>query len=151
MEFKRKKKHGFNQKTRRLWLSAEGYRIVWRKEVFGVTMLPAFQAYVQTIVPGSFEGGSREMWDLVERDKRLYRTMNAAVTACEQHYKLWDQARECTGVRAIQELFGRRPTSIPKWVITKLDRRVSAVLLDSTPGRQTEPDEEPKKKKVKRK
>lgn len=145
MEFKRKKKRGLNQKTRRLWFSAEGYQIIWRKEVCGVNVKPAFQAYVQTVVPGCYEGGCAEMWDFVEHNKRLYRTMGAAVAACEHHHKLWDQARECTGVRAIQELFGRRPTSIPKWVVTKLDKRVSAVLLD-----QTEPDkgpgEEPKKK-----
>lgn len=136
VEFRRKKKRGINQKTRRLWFSAEGYRIVWRKKAFGINVKPGFQACVRTIVPSS-ENDIVMMWDFVEHGKRLYRTMKAAVDACEQHYKLWNQATECTGIRAIQELFGRQPSSVPKWVAAKLDRRVSVMLLDSTPGNRS--------------
>lgn len=142
MEFNRKKKRGINQKTRRLWLSAEGYRIVWRKEVYGVSVRPGFQACVQTIVPGNFEGGSTEMWDFVNREKRLHKTMKAAVTECEQHQQLWNQATECTGVRAIQELLGHRPTGVPKWALMKLDRRVSMILMDTQIGHRIEIEEE---------
>lgn len=143
MEFNRKKKRGINQKTCRLWFSAEGYRITWRKEVFGATVQPGFQACVRTIVPGRFESGSTEMWDFVNRDRRLHRTMKAAVADCKQHQQLWNQATECTGIRAIQELFGHRPTGIPKWVVTKLDRHVSAILLDTQPGYKDEVEEAP--------
>ena len=59
--------------------------------------------------------------------------MKAAVTDCKRHQQLWSQATKCTGIRAIQELFGYRPTGVPKWVLTKLDRRVSAILLDTQP------------------
>ena len=119
MEFKRKKKRGVNRKTRRLWYSAEGYRITWRKEVFGVTVPPAFQACVRTVIPGCFENGSIETWDFVNREKRLYKTIKAAVADCKRHQQLWSQATEYTGIRAIQELFGHRPMGVPKWVLTK--------------------------------
>lgn len=151
MKFKRKKKRGLSQRTYRFWLSDEGYRITWRKKVFGVAVAPAFQACVRTIAPGNFEGGTAEIWDFVDHGQRLYRTMKAAAAACEQHHKLWSEATECTCVRAVQEMFGRKPSCIPKWVVTKLDRRVSAVLLDSTPGRKAalydEEKEEPAEKK----
>jgi len=142
VEFNRKKKRGVNQKTCRLWFSAEGYRITWRKEVFGVTVQPGFQACVRTIAPGYLEGDCTEMWNFVNRDRRLYRTIKAAIADCEQHQRLWNQATGCTGIRAIQELFGHRPTSIPKWVVTKLDRRVSAILLDTQPEYRGEVEEE---------
>lgn len=136
MEFKRKKKRGANQKVRRLWLNVDGYRIVWRKKVFGVKVPARFQACVRVIVPGRFENGSTEMWDYINHNKQLYKTMEAAIADCKQHQCLWNKATECIGIRAIQELFGCKPTSIPKWVITKLDRRVSAVLLDTQLGRR---------------
>ena len=150
MEFNRKKKRGINQKTCRFWFSAEGYRITWRKEVFGVAMQPGFQACIRTIIPGCFESGSTEMWDFVNRDKRLYKTIKAAIADCEQHQQLWNQATECTGIRAIQELFGCRPTGIPKWVVTKLDRRISAILLDTQPGYKDEVEEESEAKAPKK-
>lgn len=142
MKFNRKKKRGIKQKTRRLWFSAEGYRIIWRKKVFGVTVPPAFQACVRVIISGCFENGSMEGWDLINRDKPLYKTMKAAAAGCKQHHQLWNQATECTGIQAIQELFGHRPVSVPKWVVTKLDRRVSAILLDTRPGYKDEAEEE---------
>jgi len=143
---KRKKKRGVNQKTRRLWFSAEGYRIIWRKKVFGVTVPPGFQACVRTIAPGCFENGSTEMWDFVNRDRRLHKTMKAAIADCERHQQLWNQATKCVNIRAIQELFGHRPVGMPKWVATKLDRRVSAVLLDTQSGHEDEVEEESKAK-----
>jgi hypothetical protein len=143
VEFKRKKKRGINQKTCRLWFSAEGYRITWRKEVFGVAVPPVFQACVRTIVPGCFEGDSSEMWDFVNRNKRLYKSMKVAVAACEQHQQQWSQAIECTSTRAVQELFGRKPTSVPKWVLTKLNQRVSAIFLDTLPEGKSKIEEEP--------
>lgn len=138
MKFKCKKKRGINRKTCRFWFSAEGYRIIWRKDVQGISVKSAFQVCVRTIVPGCFEGGKTEMWDFVEHNKHLYKTMKASIDACEKHHKLWSQAAECTGIRAIQELFGRQPACLPKWVAGKLDRRILAILLDYTPGRKTE-------------
>ena len=84
MEFQRKKKPGFEQKTRRLWLSDEGYRIVWRTEVHGVRVPRAFQACVQIVLPGS----NREVWDFVDYNERRYQSMAAAIAACERHQKL---------------------------------------------------------------
>ncbi len=53
MEFVRKKKRGQNQTVRRTWFSEEGYRIIWRKEVYGVHVPARSQACVRTLVPYS--------------------------------------------------------------------------------------------------
>jgi len=145
MEFTRKKRRGMNRKVQRLWLSAEKYRITWRREAFGITLPPRFQACVRVIVPGTFENGFTEMWDFVNA-RRLYKSMKAAIADCEKHHRLWTKATQCTGIRAIRELFGRDPTSIPVWAKTKLDRRILGILLDTTPRKyvDTGEDELPK-------
>ena len=74
MEFVRKKKRGQNQKVRRTWFSEEGYRIVWRKEVYGVRVPARFQACVRTLIP--YSGGElRQMWDFVNHKRRLIKTL----------------------------------------------------------------------------
>ena len=70
MEFVRKKKRGQDKKVRRTWFSEEGYRIVWRKEVYGVRVPARFQACVRTLVPYS-DGELRPMWDFVNHKRRL--------------------------------------------------------------------------------
>ena len=86
MQFVRKKKRGQNQKARRSWFSQDGYRIIWRKEVHGVRVPPRFQACVRIVIPHS---GNRDdnfqMWDFVNRKRRLYKTMKAAEEDCEKH------------------------------------------------------------------
>ena len=108
MEFVRKKIRGQSQKSRKTWLSEEGYRIVWRNEVCGVSVAPGFQATVRTTMP------SGEIWDFVDQRHTLQRTMKAAQTACEKHYKLWTKASEA-GVRERKKLVGT-PLGTPAFI-----------------------------------
>ena len=125
MEFKRKKKRGYNQKTCRFWFSEDGYRIVWRCEAFGIELPPRFQATVRLMLPDG-----REMWDFVGR--RLFKTLKAAQEACEKHQRLWTKAAEATGIRKLEELFGKVPSGYPLWVKSKLNRNVYGLLMDTT-------------------
>lgn len=143
MEFKRKKKRGVNRKICRIWLSREGYRITWRKEVFGVSVPARFQACVRVLVPGNFEAGYTEMWDFVNNSRRLYKTMKAAVDDCERHARLWSRVVRCTGIRTVRELFGREPREVPKWASTVMDRRIFEMLMDTQPrGKKDYEDDE---------
>lgn len=142
MEFKRKKKRGISQKVKKIWLSREGYRIVWRREVYGVSVPAAYQVCVRTIVPGNFPDGKTIMWDFVNRNRRLHKTMKAAVAECENHFRLWSKAIECTGIRALCELMGFYPSCVPQWFAGKLNRRVLTTILDTTPHRKGHEDEE---------
>lgn len=128
MNFIRKKIRGQNQKIRRTWLSKEQYRIVWRKEVDGVRVPARFQATVRTILPNG------EMWDFVGR--RLFKTFSAAQEACEKHERLWTKATEFTGIRDLHELFGRVPLGFPAWAKPKLNRKVYALLMDTSVGKR---------------
>lgn len=146
MDFIRKKKRGMNQKTQRLWLHPDGYRITWRKEAFGVPVLARYHACVKILMPGAFENGYKEMWDFVE-SKRTYGNMKTAVADCEKHARLWARAAQCPGIRAIQELFGYIPCGIPKWAISKLNGRVLKILLDTKPYRVVDIDDDESKSK----
>ena len=142
MEFVRKKKRGQNHKVRRTWFSEEGYRIVWRKEVYGVRVPARFQACIRTLVPDS-DGELRQMWDFVNDKRRLIKTFNAAQDECEKHKRLWTKAIEATGVRALKELFGGKlPLGLPLWARKKVDRRLYAILIDNRPGKYRTSDEE---------
>ena len=133
MEFVRKKKRGQNQKVRRTWFSEEGYRIIWRKEVYGVRVPARFQACVRVLVPYS-DGQLRPMWDFVNRNRRLMKTLKAAEEECEKHKRLWTKACEATGIRALKELFGGKlPLGLPLWARKKMDRRLYAILTDNRP------------------
>lgn len=125
MEFKRKKKRGYSQKTRRFWFSEDDYRIVWRCEAFGIEVPPGFQATVRVMLPDG-----REMWDFVGR--RLFKTRKAAQEACEKHQRLWTKAAEATGIRKLEELFGKVPLGYPLWVRSKLNRNVYGLLMDTS-------------------
>lgn len=143
MEFRRKKQRGVNKKFRRVWYATGGYRITWRRQAFGI-MLPArFQACVKVLVPGNFENGYMEMWDFVNPAKHLYKTMKAAEADCEKHQALWEKAIECTGVRAFYELFnGHDPRGCPRWARSKLNGRLVRLLMETTPRRRSEDDED---------
>jgi len=129
MDFNRKKKRGESQKIRRYWLSSEGYRVTWRREVWGVQVPARFQACVRTIIPnyGGEEGKSFEMWDFVTKP-RLYKTLKAAQEDCERHKRLWTKACEATGLRGLLEIFGKLPMGIPVWARKKLPRKVLEIL-----------------------
>ena len=143
MEFVRKKKRGQSQKVCRTWFSEEGYRIVWRKEVCGVHMPARFQACVRVLVPYSNDE-LRPMWDFVNRDRRLIKTLKAAEEECERHKRLWMKACEATGIRALKGLFGGKlPLGLPLWARKKMDCRLYAVLTDNRPAKHRNVDDEP--------
>jgi hypothetical protein len=121
--FKRKKIRGQNQKVRRTWLSSESYRIIWRREAYGIRMPARFQAAVRTLLPDG-----REMWDHLGT-KRLFKTMKAAQEACEAHEQRWRKAAEVTGIRGLVELFKKVPLGFPVFVKSKLNRKVYALLM----------------------
>ena len=142
MEFVRKKKRGQSQKVRRTWFSEEHYRITWRKEVCGVRIPARFQACVRVLVPYS-DGPLRPMWDFVNRNRRLIKTLKAAEEECERHKRLWERACQATGIRALKELFGGKlPLGLPLWARKKLDRRLYAILIDNRPMMKNRDDEE---------
>jgi hypothetical protein len=142
MKFVRKKKRGQSQKVRRTWFSEEGYRIIWRKEVYGVRVPARFQACVRVLVPYS-DGQLRPMWDFVNRNRRLIKTLKAAEEECERHKRLWERACEATGIRGLKELFGGKlPLGLPLWARKKVDRRLYAILLDNRPLKQRHDEED---------
>jgi hypothetical protein len=132
MQFVRKKKRGVTKKVCRLWLSAENYRVVWRREIFGVRVPARFQACVRVMIPNySGKEESREtvqMWDFLFKPK-LYKTLKAAEDDCERHYRLWSKACEATGVRSLIEIFGKLPDAIPTWVRKRMNHKALAILL----------------------
>ena len=141
MNFVRRKKRGQNQKVRRTWLSDEGYRIVWRKEVCGVRVPARFQACVCTLIPCG--DNLRPMWDFVSRGRRLMKTLRAAEDECEKHKRLWTKACETTSVRALKELFGGKlPLGFPLWTKNKMDRRLYAILTDNRPTKYRNDEED---------
>jgi hypothetical protein len=141
MQFIRKRKRGQDQKVRRTWFSEEGYRIVWRKEVFGIQVPARYQACVRVLVPSN--GEPRLMWDFVDHKRRLIKTLQAAQEECEKHCHLWTKAIEASGIRALRELFGGKlPSSLPLWSRKKMDRRLYAVLMDNRPLKYREEDDE---------
>ncbi len=129
MDFRRRKKRGQSRKVIRYWFSEEGYRIIWRREVYGVQVPARFQASVRTVVPnyGGEEGKLFEMWDFVTKP-RLYKTLKAAQEDCERHKRLWAKACEATGVRGLIEIFGKLPMAFPVWAKKKLPRKVMEIL-----------------------
>lgn len=144
MQFKRKRLRGQDQKVRRTWLSEDGYRIVWRREVYGVRVPACFQATVRTIIPnyGGIEGELFQMWDFVG-PRRLFKTLGTASAACELHRRLWTKACEATGVRQLLEIFGRLPNGHPVWVRKKLNRKVYELLTRPRYAKHREDEECP--------
>lgn len=142
MEFRRRKRRGQNKKVQKSWFSEEGYRIVWRREVYGVRVPARFQACVRTLVPYS-DGQLHPMWDFVNHTRRLIKTLKAAIEECERHQRLWARACQTTGIRALKELFGDKlPFGLPLWVRKKLDRRLYAILIDNRPLKHRNDEED---------
>jgi hypothetical protein len=141
MQFIRKRKRGQDQKVRRTWFSEEGYRIVWRKEVFGIQVPARYQACVRVLVPSN--GEPRQMWDFVNHKRRLLKTLQAAKEECEKHCHLWTKAIEAGGIRALREVFGGKlPSGLPLWARKPIDRRLYAVLMDNRALKYREEDDE---------
>jgi len=139
MQFRRKRLRGQNQKVRRTWLSEDGYRIVWRKEVYGVRVPARFQACVRTILPNGWQ-----MWDFVNHHRRLMKTAKAAQEECEKHKRLWTKACEATGIRQLRELFGGKlPLGVPVWVKKKINGKLYIVLMDDRPTKHRNDEDEP--------
>ena len=143
LTFTRQKKRGVNQKVFRLWLTPEGYRLIWRREVWGVKVPPHFQVSVRTHQPGNFVNGFMETWDFVNYKKPLFKAAKAAIAECERHKRIWSKACQCPGVRALRALFGGQlPSNLPIWVKNKLDQNLLRIITDMTPHRRTEKEEE---------
>lgn len=143
MQFVRKKQRGQNQKVRRTWLSEEGYRIVWQKEVYGVRVPARFQATVRTIIPnyGGIQGESFEMWDFTDPAHRLFKTRGKAEESCERHCRSWSKACEATGIRGLLDIFGKLPNGFPAWVRKKLNRKVYELLTRPRTAKHQADDE----------
>ena len=142
MEFVRRRKRGQNKKVQRTWFSQEGYRIVWRREVWGVRVPARFQACVRTLIPYS-DGQPHQMWEFVNHRRRLVKTLQAAQDECEKHKRLWEKACETKGYRALKELFGGKlPSGMPLWARKNMDRRLYAILIDNRPMKYREDEED---------
>jgi hypothetical protein len=128
MQFTRKKRRGQNGRVRKTWLAPNGYRIVWRKEAYGIELPPRYQALVKTTVPAT---ESFEMWDFVDQNRHCYKTMKAATDAAEKHQRLWTQALEAKSARALKEILGSIPFGYPTWVQRKLNRNLRLILTDN--------------------
>jgi hypothetical protein len=141
VEFQRKRKRGSWATTEKFWFSPEQYRIIWRKEVFGIQVPARYQACVRVLVPG--DGEPRQMWDFVNHKRRLIKTLQAAQEECAKHCHLWTKAIEAGGIRALRELFdGKLPSGLPLWTRKKMDRRLYAILMDNRPLKYREEDDE---------
>jgi hypothetical protein len=144
MEFKRKKSRGQSRRIQKTWLSSEGYRIVWRKEIHGISVPARFQATVRIVIPNysGIEGVSFEMWDFTDLTHRIFKTRKAAEDSCEKHRGLWTKATEATGFRSLLEIFGKLPTGFPLWVRKKLNRKVYEVLMRPQHAKYRDEEEE---------
>ena len=133
MEFIRKKKRGQSQKVRRTWFSDEGYRIVWRKEVYGVRVPARFQACVRTLTPNS-DGQLRPMWDFVNHKRRLIKSLAAAQEECEKHKRLWTKACEATGYPGLEGSVRRQAAQRPAFVGEKENGPPAVCHRDGQPA-----------------
>jgi hypothetical protein len=99
---------------------AKPYRITWTCEVKGVRVPGHYFSCVQVTLPDG-----RVMWDFVGR-RGTHKTFHKAAEAAEKHAKLWQRATDATGIRMIEDIFGRVPFGIP--VGAKLTRKVHELL-----------------------
>ncbi|KPK52827.1 MAG: hypothetical protein AMS22_08380 [Thiotrichales bacterium SG8_50] len=80
MNWRRVHEEGRDPEHWKQWRSGP-YRIIWRDMVCSVNVPPAFQPCVRVKVPDLMY----DRWELLDHRKPLYRTLNAAKVACEQH------------------------------------------------------------------
>ena len=123
MIFKQKVVKGKSRKLFKLWRDeTKQYRITWVREVFGVSVPPHFFAVVRVVLPNG-----TEMWDFVGR-RGTYKTFKKAVEACDKHKALWEAAMAASGIRKLEELFGKLPFGMPVWVRKKIRRDLYELL-----------------------
>jgi hypothetical protein len=83
------------------------------------------------------------MWEFVNHKRRLIKTLQVAQEECEKHHRLWTQACESKGYRALKELFGGKlPSGMPLWARKNMDRRLYAILIDNRPTKYREDEED---------
>jgi hypothetical protein len=75
------------------------------------------------------------MWDFVGK-RGSYKTFKRAVECAESHKSLWTKVIDATGIRKLEELFGKVPLGIPTWVKAKLSRNIYALLMDTNTGKK---------------
>jgi hypothetical protein len=71
---------GGDETHRKEWIGGRGrYKIIWRDQVQGVDVPPAFHVLILETTDGE------KFWELLHKTKRLKRTLKAAKRACEVH------------------------------------------------------------------
>jgi hypothetical protein len=145
MNFTRKRVKGQNQKHHKLWLDDDKrYRITWRRECFGVRVPPAFFACVRC---------QRSMMDSTPvwyfaGQRRPYKTFEKAKEICELHERIWnavaalnDEKHYVNKLRELRASHGRIGagplsqdvlTSLPKWVMKAVSRRILDTLFPAS-------------------
>jgi hypothetical protein len=123
MIFKQRRIPGQSRKTRKEWRDeTRTYKIVWTNEVCGVQVPGHYHSAVRIVFPDG-----REMWDFVGR-RGSYKTRKKATEAAEKHRKLWEKGMAASGIRQLQETFGRLPIGMPVWVKKKIRRDLYELL-----------------------
>jgi hypothetical protein len=143
LEFKRTSKFNkerLSPKVLKDWISTkpQRYHIRWRKQVFGVQVLPGYQATFLCYTPGN-GSGKVEMWAFVDRP--LYRTLKKAQDACNKHYLQWEKALLCTSMRGIKGIFGKKPHEMPRWIYGYINRQLMETLMDTSAMKYSDDDE----------
>lgn len=147
MNFKRKQRiKGKPAKHYKEWYDeSKQYRVSWRDEVFGVTVTSGFFACVRC----SRDGDGGVYWGFVGR-RGLYRTLTAAMDACDKNRRIWDKFLAIDSgakVRQVKELrehaiFGSGKSSysmmaeLPVWMVTQAPVRLMEILCGKN---QTDP------------
>jgi hypothetical protein len=148
MNFKRKQRiKGRSAKTYKEWYDeTKQYRVSWRKEAFGVAVTPGYFACVRCVG----ESGE-EYWGFVGR-RGLYRSLTAAMDACEKNEKIWNKFLVIEGrakVRQLRELkeyaiFGTGKSAYsmmaehPVWMVKQASDRLMEILCGKHQNDTTE-------------
>ena len=131
MHFVRKKKRGQSQKVRRSWFTQDGYRILWRREVWGVRVPPRFQACVRIEIPATATADEAfANVGLRERQASPLQDHEGRPRGLRETPRLWTKACEATGVRDLHDIFGKLPLGMPLWVKKKINRKAYALLME---------------------
>ena len=143
LEFKRTSKFNkerLSPKVVKDWISTkpQRYHIRWRKQVFGVQVLPGYQATFLCYIPGN-GSGKVEIWTFVDRP--LYRTLKKAQDACNKQYLQWEKALLCTSMRGIKGIFGKKPHEMPRWIYGHINRQLMEALMDTSAMKYSDDDE----------
>ena len=122
MKFKLRTNTGQSRKKyKEWWDGSRTYRITWCKEIFGVVVPPHFHTCVKIILPYG-----RKMMDFVGK-RGSYKTFKLAIAAADKHQEQWLKASEATGIRQIEEIFGKVPLGIP--IGAKLKRNIRELII----------------------